>query len=79
MRRIITLSLFLISLISCEKRHKDATELCGCYTELHRAVAVKKINLIGDSCAYLHVEIIERLKDNYEEMELFEAALMNCQ
>ena len=24
-------------------------------------------------------EIIERLKDNYEEMELFEAALMNCQ
>jgi len=42
-------------------------------------VAVKKINLIADSCASLHVEIIESLKDNKEEMKLFEAALLNCQ
>ncbi len=79
MRKIIILILFVISLISCEKSHKDATELCGCYTQLHRAVAVKKINLIADSCASLHVEIIESLKDNKEEMKLFEAALLNCQ
>ena len=42
MKKIITASLILESLISCEKRQKDATELCGCYTQLHRAVALKK-------------------------------------
>ena len=79
MKKIITASLIFVSLISCEKRQKDATELCGCYTQLHRAVALKKINLIGDSCTKLHVQIIDRLKENKEELELFETALLNCQ
>jgi hypothetical protein len=79
MKKIIVLLLLFVGLISCDARHKDASELCNCYTQLHRAVALKKINLLGDSCAQLHVEIIDRLEKNKDDLHLFEQALLNCQ
>ena len=79
MKKLIALLLLFVGLISCDARHKDATALCDCYTQLHRAVALKKINILGDSCAHLHVEIIERLEKNKDDFHLFEQALLNCQ
>ena len=76
----IPLLLFLIVLfLSCEPSHKDASALCECYTELHRAVPLKKVEIIGDSCSNLYVEILERLKGDEKEMKLFEQALNSCQ
>ena len=79
MKNPIVILLFIFTLLSCESSHKDASALCGCYTELHRAIPISKVEIIGDSCSKLYVEILERLKEDEKELNLFEKALSNCQ
>ena len=79
MKKIFGILLFIFTFASCELSHKDASDLCECYTELHRAVPIKKVEIIGDSCSKLYIEILERLKNDKEDLELFEKALSNCQ
>ena len=79
MKTPLLILLLIFSLFSCESSHKDATALCGCYTELHRAVPLKKVEIIGDSCSNLYIEILNRLKADQKELKLFEKALTNCQ
>ena len=79
MKKPIVVLLLIFTLASCESSHKDASALCGCYKELHRAIPIKKVEIIGDSCSKLYVEILERLKADEKELNLFENALSNCQ
>lgn len=78
MKILVFFSLVFIIGFSCDTSHKDATALCGCYTELHRAISQKKVALISDSCSKMHIATLNKLKGNEKELKQFEEALYNC-
>ena len=70
--------LFSISLQSCsDPVHPDSDRLCQCYTQQFRADS-NRVDLIGDSCRAIYVDIIKSLGNDAEEMAKFEEALDVC-
>ena len=58
--------------------HPDSERLCNCYTQLYRADSAR-VDIIGDSCSAIYVDIIKSLENNEEEKEKFDAAYAACQ
>ena len=70
--------LFSISLQSCsDPVHPDSERLCRCYTQQFRAGSAS-VDVIGDSCRAIYVDIIKSLENDAEEMAKFEEALDIC-
>jgi len=70
--------LFSISLQSCsDPVHPDSERLCRCYTQQFRADSAS-VDVIGDSCRAIYVDIIKLLENDAEEMAKFEEALDIC-
>jgi len=80
--RIIVLFFIVLSGVmfnACsEPTHPDADRLCNCYTQMYRANH-DALERITDSCNIIHMEILERFKDDSEEKEKFNAAYAVCQ
>jgi len=72
--------LFIIITSSCnDYENKEASDLCSCYTKLHRERNEDKILIIGDSCNKLYSNIFQKYKDNSEGKEEFLKAYKECQ
>ena len=70
--------LFSISLQSCsDPVHPDSERLCRCYTQQFRADSAS-VDVIGDSCRAIYIDIIKSLENDAEEMAKFEKALDVC-
>ena len=76
MKKVISILLFVI-LFSCSNEHPAATELCDCYTLVHRELESEKGNQIMDSCEQLLQTNINNLKGT-PELDIFFGALNNC-
>ena len=79
-KTIILMSVIIVLLITggiilylYPKSNENATKLCDCYTEMHRASS-GRIDFLQDSCNNIHVEILKQLKDKPGELEEFMAA-----
>ena len=70
--------LFSMSLQSCsDPVHPDSDRLCRCYTQQFRADSAR-VDVIGDSCRAIYMDIIKSLENDAEEMAKFEEALDVC-
>lgn len=58
--------------------HPDSERLCNCYTQLYRADD-DRVDIIGDSCRAIYVDIIKSLENNAEEKAKFDEAYAACQ
>ncbi len=76
LKKVCSISLFVI-LFSCSNEHPAATELCDCYTLVHREWDSEKGNQIMDSCEQLLQTNINDLKGT-PELDVFFGALNNC-
>ena len=71
--------LFSISLQSCsDPVHPDSERLCRCYTQQFRADSAS-VDVIGDSCRAIYIDIIKSLENDAEEMAKFDEAYAACQ
>jgi hypothetical protein len=70
--------LFSMSLQSCsDPVHPDSERLCRCYTQQFRADSAR-VDVIGDSCRAIYVDIIKSLENDEEEKAKFQKALDVC-
>lgn len=70
---------FTIGFQSCsDPVHPDSERLCNCYTQLYRADK-DRIDVIGDSCRVIYIDIIKSLDGNVEEKAKFDEAYAACQ
>lgn len=58
--------------------HPDSERLCNCYTQLYRADSAR-VDVIGDSCSTIYIDIIKSLDNNAEEKAKFDEAYAACQ
>ena len=67
-----------MSLQSCSDLvHPDSERLCKCYRQQFRADSAS-VDIIGDSCRAIYIDIIKSLENDAEEMAKFEEALDVC-
>ena len=76
---VLSISVFIsIGLQSCsDPVHPDSDRLCKCYTQQFRADS-NRVDVIGDSCRAIYVDIIKSLENDEEEKAKFEEALDVC-
>jgi len=79
MRRISLLLMGLVFMISCEREHPLATELCDCYTRIYRANDKDEQTFWEDSCKTLHIKILQELEDDPSQKKVFIKAYRRCQ
>tara|TARA_X000001036_G_scaffold257245_1_gene239214 strand:- start:103 stop:351 length:249 start_codon:yes stop_codon:yes gene_type:complete len=82
MRRISLLLMGLVFMISCEREHPLAAELCDCYTRIYRANRVNDKDeriFWEDSCKTLHINILQKLEDDPSQKKVFIKAYRRCQ
>ncbi len=79
MKYFYLLSVFLLSIISCDApKHPDATSLCQCWSMLRFEKIDSISNKMADSCDNLYKNIIVK-GEGYEEWNaLFKAAYNEC-
>ncbi len=80
MKYYIAILLISFTTIACTgHKQKEATELCNCYTLLHRTRNEVKNETLSDSCSKLYMEILDKFKEDDKELKLFWAAYEDCQ
>ena len=79
MKSLLILFVLFFLIQSCTSEHSMATQLCDCYTQLHRANNESDINFWTDSCNQLYIDIVNDLEKNPAEKEVFKKAYRSCQ
>ena len=79
MRSLLILFVLFFLIQSCTSEHPMATQLCDCYTKLHRANNESDINFWTDSCNVLYIDILNQLEKSESEQIKFQRAYSRCQ
>ena len=79
MNKLFTVLTFICFYSCSTPKHPDATSLCDCWTRLRYEKLDSTSYRMADSCDHLYKNILNKLKDNKEEMATFNAAYSTLQ
>ena len=81
MRYLVLFALLSLFITNCDPVNDDATSVCNCYKELYKISSDDEVQMqmVYDSCAKLHADVIIKLKDDTAAFNEYIEAYTFCQ